>query len=56
MEPFHPLLIPPILTIIDDFNPIYKIRGIRLLKHAVIDNHPVNLANTGLGMVFFNVS
>ncbi|RUS22960.1 hypothetical protein BC937DRAFT_94306 [Endogone sp. FLAS-F59071] len=47
-----PLLVPPILTIIDDWDVRYKTTGITLLRHILRQTDPALLAKMGLGDVF----
>ncbi|KAJ3295129.1 hypothetical protein HK104_002988 [Borealophlyctis nickersoniae] len=52
--PIQHLLIPPILTLLDDFEERYKHRGVHLLRHVVVENSaPADIRRTGLGDVFF---
>ncbi|KAJ3301127.1 hypothetical protein HDU76_005832, partial [Blyttiomyces sp. JEL0837] len=54
IAPIQHLIVPPILTMIDDFDPVYKTRGITLLQHALLRNSTItDVRKTGLGDVFF---
>jgi hypothetical protein len=56
VAPIQHLILPPILTMIDDYDPIYKTRGIKLMEHTLINNStPNDLRRTGLGDVLFQV-
>ncbi|KAJ3412515.1 hypothetical protein HDV05_000653 [Chytridiales sp. JEL 0842] len=49
------LIIPPILTMVDDYDPKYKERGIKLMHHALITNStPNDIRRTGLSDVLFD--
>lgn len=49
VAPLQHLLFPPILTLMDDHEPRFKVRGIRMLKHAFIsESAPVSIRRTGL--------
>ena len=56
MSEIQHLVVPPILILMDDFDPIYKERGIRLLQHALVRQSLISdVRKTGLGDVFFQV-
>jgi hypothetical protein len=56
MSELQPLVVPPILILMDDFDPLYKESGIRLLQHALIRQSSLSdIRRTGLGDVFFHV-
>ncbi|TPX30764.1 hypothetical protein SmJEL517_g05733 [Synchytrium microbalum] len=49
------LVIPTLLTLLDDFDPKYKTLGVQLTRHVIIDNTaPSEIRVTGLGDVFFD--
>lgn len=51
-EQFWPLLVPPILTLLDEWEVRYKIIGARLLHALLLRTTPALLSRTGLGEVF----
>jgi tRNA nucleotidyltransferase (CCA-adding enzyme) len=51
-----PLVIPPILTLIDDYSPEYKAKGCELLAILLRVTPPALLARTGLGEVFYDAA
>lgn len=51
-EQFWPLVVPPILTLLDDWEVRYKIVGARLLHSLLLQTPPALLSRTGLGEVF----
>ncbi|RUS32623.1 hypothetical protein BC938DRAFT_474862 [Jimgerdemannia flammicorona] len=54
LEPLLPLLVPPILTLIDDWEVKYKTTGVVLLRHTLRNINPTHLSKMGLGDVFFD--
>ncbi|KAI8919013.1 hypothetical protein DFJ77DRAFT_452749 [Powellomyces hirtus] len=53
--PLQPSLFPPLLTLLDDYQPTYKLVGARLTTHVLITcSAPVDVRRTNLGDVFFN--
>lgn len=52
MENNWPLIIPPLLTVIDDETTEYKSKGCELLTLLLEATHPDFLQRTGLGEVF----
>ncbi|KNC97140.1 uncharacterized protein SPPG_07531 [Spizellomyces punctatus DAOM BR117] len=54
---FGPLqhhIFPALLQLLDDYDPIYKAIGVRLIQHAIVENStPMDIRRTGLGDVFF---
>ncbi|KAJ3039946.1 hypothetical protein HDV00_011612 [Rhizophlyctis rosea] len=53
-SPIQHLIFPPLLTLLDDWEPQYKQRGVQLLRHVVIENSaPADIRRTGLGDLFF---
>ncbi|EME40462.1 hypothetical protein DOTSEDRAFT_46837 [Dothistroma septosporum NZE10] len=52
VEEMWPLVVPPILTLLDDWETQYKIIGVRLLHQLLFTTPPSLLARTGLGEVF----
>ncbi|KAI9329232.1 hypothetical protein DFJ73DRAFT_964288 [Zopfochytrium polystomum] len=53
LAPIQYLVVPPMLTMIDDYDPVYKERGVRLLQHVVANSVATDLRKTGLTDVFF---
>ncbi|KAI9652283.1 MAG: CCA tRNA nucleotidyltransferase, mitochondrial [Alyxoria varia] len=51
-EIFWPLLIPPILALIDDVDVTHKARGCALLRNLLVATPPLLLERTGLAEVF----
>ena len=51
-ETFWPLLVPPILALLDDLDITYKSRGCDLLRNLLDATSPALLARTGLAEVF----
>ncbi|KAJ3030634.1 UNVERIFIED_CONTAM: hypothetical protein HDU68_008387 [Siphonaria sp. JEL0065] len=48
------LVVPTVLTLVDDFDPKYKSRGLQVLKNSVLPNlSPIEFRTSGLGQVFF---
>ncbi|KAI8622295.1 hypothetical protein BC830DRAFT_754036 [Chytriomyces sp. MP71] len=48
------IVVPTVLALIDDYDPTFKCRGIRLFRHFVlIKLSPASLRATGLDNVFF---
>ncbi|KAH0565690.1 hypothetical protein GP486_000909 [Trichoglossum hirsutum] len=54
VEANWPLVIPPILTLIDDDSPEYKAKGCELLAILLRVTPPALLVRTGLGEVFYD--
>jgi tRNA nucleotidyltransferase (CCA-adding enzyme) len=54
VEANWPLVVPPILTLIDDDSPNYKAKGCELLAILLAATPPALLARTGLGEVFYD--
>ncbi|KAK5132287.1 hypothetical protein LTR08_009195 [Meristemomyces frigidus] len=52
LEEVWPLLIPPVLTLLDDWEPNYKRQGAQLLLQLLAATPPLLLERTGLGEVF----
>nr|POF03491.1 cca trna nucleotidyltransferase, mitochondrial [Quercus suber] len=52
LEEVWPLIVPPVLTLVDDLDVEYKLRGIRFLRQILAVTPPTLLARTGLGSVF----
>lgn len=52
LEEVWPLVIPPVLTLVDDMEVQYKQQGVELLRQVLIVTPPDLLARTGLGSVF----
>lgn len=52
IEKFWPLLVPPILTLVDDSEPKYKAKGCDLLRPLLEITPPQLLKRTGLANVF----
>lgn len=52
MEDNWPLIIPPLLTLIDDETTAYKSKGCELLTVLLKATHPDFIQRTGLGEVF----
>lgn len=55
-ELFWPLLVPPILTLLDDAQPRYKTLGCDLLRALLRSTPPALLARTGLGNVLHDAT
>ncbi|KAJ3052875.1 hypothetical protein HK097_005496 [Rhizophlyctis rosea] len=52
--PIQHLIFPPLLTLLDDWEPEYKQRGVQILRHVVVENSaPADVRRTGLGELFF---
>jgi len=47
-----PLLVPPLLALVDDINPVYKAKGCQLLAYLFKSTSPALLKRTGLAEVF----
>ncbi|TPX48091.1 hypothetical protein SeLEV6574_g02227 [Synchytrium endobioticum] len=55
LKPLQNLVVPTLLTLLDDFDPKYKVLGVELTRHVIIDNTaPSEVRATGLGDLFFN--
>ncbi|KAJ3015347.1 hypothetical protein HKX48_004654 [Thoreauomyces humboldtii] len=53
--PLQHHLFPPLLTLLDDYEPRYKTVGAHLVRHAIVKNcSPMDVRRTGLGDVFFD--
>ncbi|KAI9343650.1 hypothetical protein BDR26DRAFT_858467 [Obelidium mucronatum] len=54
MSQIQYLIVPTVLSLVDDYDPNYKTRGIILLKDAVLTNlSELEFRTSGLGNVFF---
>ncbi|CAG8438125.1 566_t:CDS:2 [Ambispora leptoticha] len=47
------LIIPPMLTLIDDYNVKFKIKGTSILDHLLKQVKPAIIQRTGLGNIFY---
>nr|POE71933.1 uncharacterized protein CFP56_11809 [Quercus suber] len=52
LEEVWPLIVPPMLTLVDDLDVKYKLRGITILRKVLTITPPALLSRTGLGSVF----
>ncbi|KAI9094557.1 hypothetical protein DFS34DRAFT_233293 [Phlyctochytrium arcticum] len=53
--PIQHLLFPPLLQLLDDYEQPYKMIGLNLFRHAIIEcSAPMDIRRTGLGDVFFS--
>ena len=51
-EKLWPLIVPPVLGVLDDTDVLFKIGGCKLLTHLLRATSPTLLNRTGLGPVF----
>lgn len=49
------MVAPPILIILDDYDSMYKLRGVQLIQSVLSKVEPVILRRSGLGVVFLEV-
>ncbi len=50
------LYFPPLITLLQDHQVPYKIKGIQLLKHMILENsQPHDIQRTGLGELLIKV-
>ena len=55
--PIQHMIFPPLLTLLEDWEPPYKQRGVQLLRHVIVENSaPADVRRTGLGELFFEVN
>ena len=52
LEEVWPMIVPPVLTLIDDWEPKYKRLGAELVQQLLSVTPPILLERTGLGEVF----
>ncbi|CUA76864.1 hypothetical protein RSOLAG22IIIB_02341 [Rhizoctonia solani] len=53
IETLWPLAIPPLLTLLDDFKPMYKLRGVDVTQALLKKAPPTLLRRTGVGELLF---
>ncbi|KAJ3186966.1 hypothetical protein HDU85_007003 [Gaertneriomyces sp. JEL0708] len=51
--PIQHLVFPAILTLIDDYQPEYKLAGVRLARHVAENSREMDLRASGFGQVLF---
>lgn len=56
MESLWPLLVPPLLTLVDDYEPSFKLRGILIMTDMLGRVDPITLKRTGLDSLLMTVS
>jgi hypothetical protein len=54
-ESIWPLFIPPLMTLLDDYDPPFKIRGIHILNEMLKPVDPKLLKRTGIDTLLFSV-
>lgn len=55
MEMLWPLLVPPLLTLVDDYEPAFKLRGILAMADMLERVNPDLLRRTGLDVLVLTV-
>ena len=55
MESLWPLLVPPLMTLVDDYEPAFKLRGILAMADVLERVSASLLKRTGLDVLLLNV-
>lgn len=50
------LIIPPVMTLLDDYEIKFKLRGVQIISHLLGNAPPELLRRTGIDALLFSVS